>query len=108
MTAARQVSLHSLEKAVSRVLDHLTGELGPLVRLPHDAYWAIPPQERFDMTAVPAPTVGQVTEELEHLDQVLADPDLPPGIALVWLGRLLECLGTGLLADDAGRPGTVR
>ncbi|MGK5681674.1 hypothetical protein [Actinoplanes sp. URMC 104] len=74
MTGETSVSLADLRRALSRTLDEVERQHGPVVDLDADYYWTIGPWDAFRFeTEAPQPTVGQLTDDVQAIRDVLAD-----------------------------------
>ncbi|WP_146246338.1 hypothetical protein [Actinoplanes xinjiangensis] len=83
MSGEAFVSLADLRRALARSLDEVERQRGPVVDFGADSYWTVGPWDafRFD-TEVPQPTVGQLTDDVQSMQNMLAD-DADPSTA-VW------------------------
>ena len=89
-----QVPVDLLRRATELLLDHLQSIEGDAVLVKKDYFWAIAPEQLYDVYAEPSTfTVGQLSECLEHLEQVVGDPSRSTSFALVWLADLLRSAG---------------
>lgn len=94
MSERVRVPVALLRRASELLLDHLESIEGDAVLLDKDYYWAIAPEQLYDAYAEPSAfTVGQLSECLEHLEQVAEDPSRSTSFALVWLADLLRGAG---------------
>ncbi len=103
MTSAEFVSLVQLRQGVSILLDEIERQYGTAVDLDVDYYWTITPGEafRFEASEAPEPTVGQLTDDIASLREMLAsDTDRP---VVIWhdLAHVIGLL-TRLAALDQG------
>jgi hypothetical protein len=88
------VPLAVLAQAAEALLDHVKRTAGETVELPHDFFWAIPPDALYDMHSKPEPlTIGQLTESLAHVERIVQGVDEPLAYGLVWLADLLRAVG---------------
>lgn len=76
-------------------IDHLEAVTkSDSVVLDKDYFWSIPPDERYDVYNTPADlTIGQLSDSLEFLKPLLADPDDALTYHLVWLADILRAIG---------------
>jgi hypothetical protein len=56
------------------LLEEVDRQFGPVVDLDADYYWTVGPQDalRFEATGAPEPTVGQLTDDIDALRDMLA------------------------------------
>lgn len=94
MTEQIQVSVADIRIIALRVLASLEDAEIEKVSLDMDYFWAIPPNETYDMGSPPTTfTVGQVTESLGWLEDV----KIPlPTYSLIWLSDVLKAAGHSL------------
>lgn len=86
------ISLPVLRAALAEVIDAIEDVNGPVVRVHADHYWTLFVREQFTVSdAPPAPTVGQLTDDVESVRGVMASGGREP----VW--HLLQHV-MGLLA----------
>jgi hypothetical protein len=77
------VSLADLRRVLAQSLDEIERQRGPVVDLGADFYWTVGPWDAFRFVAeAPQPTVGQLTDDVQSMQNMLAD-DADPPIA-VW------------------------
>jgi hypothetical protein len=106
VTRTSLVPLADLRQGLAILLDELERRHGAVADLDADYYWTVNPQDAFrlDAAGAPEPTVGQLTDDIEALREMLkANQDRP---VVVWhdLAHLIGILGR-LAALDAP-PGT--
>jgi hypothetical protein len=89
-----QISVAELRAVCEQLLDHLH-ELGiETVDLPHDFYWEIPEEQRYDRGAVPDDLVsGRLSNDWHELCKLLNDESPPIAYKLVWAAALLRAVG---------------
>lgn len=98
MSERVRVPIALLRRASELLLDHLEGVEGDAVLLDKDYYWAIAPEQLYDAYVEPSVfTVGQLSECLEHLEQLVEDPSRSTSFALVWLADLLRGAGQAVI-----------
>jgi hypothetical protein len=89
-----RVPVALLRRASELLLDHLESVEGDAVLVDKDYYWAIAPEQLYDAYTEPSAfTVGQLSECLENLEQIVEDPSRSTSFALVWLADLLRSAG---------------
>jgi hypothetical protein len=94
MSERVRVPVALLRRASELLLDHLESVEGDAVLVDKDYYWAIAPEQLYDAYTEPSTfTVGQLSECLENLEQVVEDPSRSTSFALVWLADLLRSAG---------------
>jgi hypothetical protein len=103
MASAEFVSLVQLRQGLSILLDEIERQYGPTVDLNADYYWSINPVEafRFETSDAPEPTVGQLTDDIASLQEMLtSNTDRP---VVIWhdLAHVIGLL-TRLAAMDQG------
>ncbi|GAA3520137.1 hypothetical protein [Nocardioides daeguensis] len=81
--------------AVALALDAFESEQGSHIRIGHDHYWHLPVGTAFDLSREPSTlTVGQVSDDLNELQEINASGDAAPswhGLAhVIGLLRLME------------------
>ena len=92
------LQLGTLRKACMLLLDHLEEMEGPEVRLDRDFFWSIPSPGLFNVYEAPADlTVGQLSESLSNLQNMLADPTGVTSYGLVWLADILRAAGDAVV-----------
>jgi hypothetical protein len=92
------VPIETLRTAVTILLNHLQEIEGPEVRLDRDYFWAISPDQIYDVYNDPHDfTVGQLSECLHNLESIVADPSKTTVFALVWLGEISKAVGQSVV-----------
>ncbi|MFI5937824.1 hypothetical protein [Actinoplanes sp. NPDC051494] len=106
MSSETVLSLADLRRALTRSLDEIERQQGSVVELGADFYWTIVPWAAFSFGAdVPQPTVGQLSDDVRSMRDILADHPDPPISAwhdLAHLIGILNRLAALDLADSAG------
>lgn len=74
-TTGLSVSIDQLRIALGYVLDECERKLGGAVHLEADHYWIVGPSEAFDLTKEPTPTVGQLSDDIESIEEARTDDD---------------------------------
>jgi hypothetical protein len=86
--------LDEIESAVHVLVQHLKQQ-GAQAELSDDYYWEISEDERYDPTKSPTDfSMGQLSEDVERLRQILRGDAPPIGYALVWVASLLRRIGS--------------
>ncbi|GLY33851.1 hypothetical protein [Kineosporia sp. NBRC 101731] len=94
MTEPLRVPVEVLRRASQILLDHLEGIEGEVVLLDPDFFWAISPEQVYDVFNEPSEfTVGQLTECLKHLEEIVEDPSRSLSYGLVWLADVIRAAG---------------
>jgi len=94
VTEQIQIPIATLKQAARVLLEHVEELDGDVVSVDHDYYWAIAPEQLYDVFREPAElTIGQLTECLDHLNSIIADPGTATSYGLVWLADLLRAVG---------------
>ena len=89
-----RVPVALLRRVSELLLDHLESVEGDALLVDKDYYWAIAPEQLYDAYTEPSTfTVGQLSECLENLEQIVEDPSRSTSFALVWLADLLRSAG---------------
>lgn len=92
------IPVDTLRRAASILFDRLEAAAGQAISLDKDMFWAIPPEYRSNVYAVPTEfTVGQLSDSLENLTRVVDDPDSATTFALAWLADLLRAAGEAVV-----------
>src|SRR4051812_9274949 len=80
MTNGTRVSLEELRQALTQLLDAVEQGHGPTVDLNADYYWTISPADafRFDVDGAPEPTVGQLTDDIQSVRDMLEETQDAP------------------------------
>lgn len=64
------------------------------VTIPHDFYWNVPTEGRYDSYEEPTELdVGQLTEDWDRLQNIRQGQSPPVAYALVWLAAVLRAVG---------------
>ena len=88
------VSLDEIETAVHVLVQHLKQQAAQ-PEISDDYYWEISEEERYDPTKSPTDlSLGQLSEDLERIQQILRGDAPPIGYALVWVASLLRRIGS--------------
>ena len=97
---AEQVLLQvrTLRDACILLLDHLEELEGPEVRLDRDFFWSIPSSQLYNVYEAPADlTVGQLSESVSNLQNMLTDRTRVTSYGLVWLADILRAAGDAVV-----------
>jgi hypothetical protein len=91
---AMALELPLLRRQLNRLLVILEERDGATVQLHEEHYWALETSEMFCLDAVPIPSAGQVSDDVDELTAMATRPDdlLVPWHELKHLIGLLEAL----------------
>lgn len=88
------VPVEVLRRATAVLLAHVERSEGAEVALEKDYFWAIAPEQLYDVYNEPSElTIGQLTESLDNLRAIIDDPSTSISYALVWLADLMRAIG---------------
>lgn len=88
-----QIPVDILRQAAAILLRDLASEHA-VVSLDSDYFWAISPEQRTNVYVEPSEfTIGQLSDCLDNLSQIVDDPALSVPHGLVWLADLLRAVG---------------
>jgi hypothetical protein len=88
-----------LREVFDVLMRHIEERHGSTIEVDADYFWSIPPDEIYDVYKQPTQlTVGQLTESLDNIRDVAADPEDAIAYALVWLGDVLRVTGHKLVS----------
>lgn len=92
------VPVDVLRRAAEVLLAHVEQIEGSEVALDKDYYWAIAPEQLYDVYNNPVDlTIGQLTECLANLQTVVEEPGSSVSYALVWLADLMRAVGQSVV-----------
>jgi len=96
----RRISTETLRRYFDVLMAHLEDAGRGTVPLPDDYYWDVPPRVMYDVYKKPSRdlTIGQISEDLEFLDQCVDDPEMVVPYALVWPAHVLKAVGSARIA----------
>ena len=98
MTEQTRVPIATLKQAAKVLLEHVEAIEGEFVSVDKDYYWAIAPEQLYDVLHEPSDlTVGQLTECLDNLNSIVADPSTATSYGLVWLADLARAVGQSVV-----------
>lgn len=88
------IPVRRLREVAAALLDGLEQNGVEEVRIDKDYFWAVPPENRFDVYADPGPlTIGQVTDSWRQAQQLADEKSGVIPYALVWLADVLAAAG---------------
>jgi hypothetical protein len=94
-----RVKVADLRRAADKLFDHLVESGHEEVEVDQDYYWNIPDEKLYAPYEQPAElTLGQLSEDLQHLEKIASGQSPPIGFGLVWLSSLLRFIGAKLVA----------
>lgn len=83
-----------LREAFDVLMRQVEERHGSTIEVDADYFWSIPPDEIYNVYDQPSElTIGQLTESLDNIRSVAADPEHAISYALVWLGDVLRAAG---------------
>ncbi|GAA0433035.1 hypothetical protein [Streptomyces luteireticuli] len=89
-----QIRFDQLRRSFDAALRHAEAVHGDAVTLDEDYFWSVPPDQLYDVRQEPTElTIGQLSECLDHLDGLAAEPEDAVGHHLVWLAEVLKAVG---------------
>lgn len=81
------------------LIRHIEKRHGSTIEVDADYFWSIQPDEIYNVYDQPTElTIGQLTESLDNIRSVAADPEHAVSYALVWLGDILRATGHKLVS----------
>ena len=93
-----RISLATLRQSFDVLLRHLEEVEGPEIDIEVDYFWEISGEQLYDVTRVPSDlTIGQVSESLANLEEIVADPELAISYGLVWLADVTGAVGRSVV-----------
>jgi hypothetical protein len=88
------LNIQMLRDVTNRLFDHLSEEGVEEVALTADYYWNIEPEFRYDQYDEPKSfMMGQLTEDLQFLEQIARNERPPVTYGFVWASSLLRFVG---------------
>jgi hypothetical protein len=93
---AMALELPLLRRQLNRLLVLLEERGGATVQLREELYWVLETSEMFSLESVPAPSAGQLSDDIDELTAMASRPDdiLVPWHDLKHLIGLLEALAS--------------
>lgn len=89
-----RVEIDQLRTVMNMLLDQLQESHGSSVDLDVDYYWWIDKDDLYDSYDRPTKlTIGQLSEDWEFLNGILAGRTDPLPFAFVWVGTILRAIG---------------
>jgi hypothetical protein len=94
-----KVKVADLRRAANRLFDHLLESGHEEVDVDRDYYWNIPAEKIYASYEQPSEfTMGQLSEDLQHLEKIASEQNPPIGYGLMWLSSLLRFIGAKIVA----------
>lgn len=88
------VNVAELRAVADRLFAHLLESGRDVVSVPHDYYWSIPKETRYDPYSQPSElTLGQLSDDLAELKRIENGEAEPLSYALVWLAAVIRAIG---------------
>jgi hypothetical protein len=89
-----QIPLEQLRAAADALFSHLEDKGIDLVTISEDYYWDVPMAIRYDRYEEPSEhTIGQLSDDINELNRMLAGTRPTVGYGLVWLAAILRRIG---------------
>lgn len=93
-----RIPIPTLKRSARVLLDHVEQLEGESVAIDKDFFWAISPDQLYDVFHEPSDfTVGQLSECLERAEAIVAQPTDATSYGLVWLAELIRAVGYGVV-----------
>lgn len=87
-----------LREVFDVLIGHVEERYGSTIEVDADYFWSIPSDEIYDVYDQPTDlTISQLTESLDNIRRVTADPEHAISYALVWLADILRATGHKLV-----------
>jgi hypothetical protein len=87
-------NISEIRAIADKLLAHLLESGHNVVSLPHDYYWSIPKDARYNPYSRPSElTLGQISDDLNELKRIHRGETDPLSYALVWLASVLRAIG---------------
>lgn len=94
-----EIYTQELREAANLLFDHLVQAGHQKVFLSHDYYWSVPKEAEYDPYKQPTLlTLGQLSEDMDHLKGLLIGDQEPLAYALLWLASILRAVGEEVVA----------
>ena len=88
------ISVDKLRKTANALLSHLEQSGITSVTISEDYYWDVPTDQRYDRYDEPREhTIGQLSDDLQELEQMIDGHRPMVGYGLVWLAAILRRIG---------------
>lgn len=94
MSEPLRISVHQLRTAFETLLSRLADTEGETIALECDYFWAVPPNELYNVYEQPQElAIGQLSESWQNIEKLLEDNSTAIPHHLVWLADILRALG---------------
>lgn len=89
-----RISTEEALLAAQKIVQHLEQAGWKEIEISQDFYWDISAERRYDPYEQPSEmTIGQLSEDWEHVLEIANGSAEPIGYALVWLANVLRAMG---------------
>ena len=94
-----KVRLTDLAKAFELIAEHLQKTQGDVIELDEDYYWDTVESQLYNPAKEPSDfSLGQLSHDVERLEQIVRGEAPAIGNSMVWLGAVLRAVGQKLIA----------
>ena len=88
------VNIGKLKTVAEILFRHLEENEVKVVTIPHDYYWQVPKEVRYDPYNQPKDlTLGQLSDDMTELERIVDKDTEPISFAFVWLANVLQSIG---------------
>lgn len=88
------VSVETMRRAATVLINHLEEKVGEEVILDQDMFWEIPSDQRFNIYEKPHEfTIGQIEDSFSSIEKLANNPESASSYGLVWLADVLRAVG---------------
>lgn len=89
-----EVTIAELRIVANRLFDNLDKAGRQAITIPHDYYWSVPQDERYDPYKQPSElTLGQLSDDIRELRRIATGEAQPLAYAFVWFSSIARALG---------------
>lgn len=89
-----KVKIKELRKVADKIFLHLEKTGRSSIDVRHEFYWHIPSEIIYDNYEEPNSfTIGQLSNDWQHLEAILQNEEITNGYALVWLASIMRAIG---------------
>ncbi|WP_432880543.1 hypothetical protein ACQPYH_35460 [Kribbella sp. CA-245084] len=90
MDEQMRIPISTLKRSAKVLLEHVEQLEGESVAVDKDYFWAISAEQLYGVVHEPSDfTIGQLSECLEWIEAIVAEPDNATSYGLVWLAELI-------------------
>jgi hypothetical protein len=94
-----KICLTDLAKAFDLVAQHIRKTQGDVIELDEDYYWDMDESQLYDPNKEPASfSLGQLSHDVERLEQIVSGEAPAIGNSMAWLGSVLRAVGQKVIA----------